>query len=171
MKIKNIIVSLFILLLLGLTAFLLSNKIQKTQQKTAVYQSIPSFQLPDINGNVITEAFLSENQTVMFIYFNPDCDLCRDEIIQIKNNASVLSKGKIIFFSELPSDTIRQFLQTIDFEPLLNTLFLTDEKAILIRKMEIMTAPTIYIYRQGQLTKRFNGPVRIETLIRYFTEK
>lgn len=171
MKIKNIIGLLFVLLLLGLTAFFLFNRIRQTQDKKEVYQSIPSFQIPDINGQIVSERLLKEYQAVMFIYFNPDCDLCRDEITQIKENESVLSRGKIVFFSEQPANSIRQFLRTIDFEPPSNMLFLPDEKAILIRKMEVMTTPTIYIYRQGQLIKRFNGPVKIKTLIHYFTEK
>ena len=169
MRTKNIISLLFVLLLLGLTVFFLFNKIQKTQLKKEVYSSIPSFQILDINGAIIKEASLQEYRTVMFLYFNPDCDLCRDEIIQIKKNKSAFSQGKIVFFSESPADSIRRFLQTIDFEPLPNMLFLPDENAILINKMEVKTAPTIYIYRQGQLFKRFNGPVKIETLIQYLT--
>jgi thiol-disulfide isomerase/thioredoxin len=171
MKTKNIIGLLFVLLLLGLTVFFLFNKIQQTQQKKEAYHSIPGFRIPDINGHIITESPLQEYRTIMFLYFNPDCDLCRDEMIQIKENEQALSQGKIIFFSESPADSIRQFLQTIDFEPLSNMLFLPDENAILINKMEVRGTPTVYIYREGQLFKRFDGPVKIETLIHYFTEK
>jgi len=62
-------------------------------------------------------------------------------------------------------------LQTIDFEPDSNMFFLSDEKATLVRKMEANTTPTIYIYWQGKLFKRFNGPVKVETLIRYFIKE
>jgi len=171
MKIKIIIGLFIVLLLLGLTVFFLFNKIQKTQYKKESYQSIPSFQITDINGHIVTEAILQDSQTVMFMYFNPDCDLCRKEIIGIKENESVLSQGQIIFFSESPADSIQQFLRTIDLEPLPNMLFLPDENAILVNKMEVKTTPTIYIYRQGRLFKRFDGPVKIETLIHYFAEK
>jgi len=171
MKIKIITGLFVVLLLLGLTVFFLFIKIQKTQHKKEVYQSIPTFQISDINGQIVTEAFLQDSRIVMFVYFNPDCDLCRDEIIQIKENESALSQGKIIFFSESYSDSIQQFLRTIDFKPPSNMLFLSDEKALLIRKMNVMTNPTIYIYRQGQLIKRFNGPAKTETLIHYITEQ
>ena len=171
MKKKTVIVFIFVLLLLGLSSLLLFDTIQRTQQKKEVYQSIPSFQISDINGFIITEALLQEYRTVMFIYFNPDCDLCRDEMIQIKENESALSQGKIVFFSLLPADSIRQFLQTIEFEPTQNMLFLLDEKATLVSEMEVRATPTVYIYRKGQLIKRFDGPVKIETLINYFAEE
>jgi len=55
------------------------NKIQKKQQTKEIYQSIPSFQIPDINGRIVSEDLLKNFRTVMFLYFNPDCDLCREE--------------------------------------------------------------------------------------------
>jgi len=171
MKTKSIFIVFFILLLLGLSAFFLFHKIQLTQQKKTCYNFIPDFQLPDINGNTITSRLLEKNGTIMFLFFNPDCDLCRDEMIQIKENKAALSQGEIIFFSILPADSILQFLQAIDFEPASNMIFISDEKVTLVRKMEANTTPTIYIYRQGKLVKRFNGPVKIETLIHYFTKE
>jgi len=170
MKKKNIIIFILISFLLGLPFILVNNKNKKNQQNKEVYQSIPLFQIHDINGNIITEALLRDYKTVMFIYFNPDCDLCVDEIKQIKENESSFTRGKIIFFSDLPADEIQQFLQKIDFIPTQNILFLSDEKKILINKMEVKSSPTVYIYRDNQLIKRFDGVVKIETLIQYFTE-
>jgi len=169
MKIKNIVSLLFILLLLGLTAFFLFNKVHQTQYKKEVYFSIPSFQIKDINGAIIKDTSLQDYQAVMFLYFNPDCDLCRNEIIQIKENESIFLQGKIVFFSESPADSIQQFLRTINLEPPPNMLFLPDENAVLVNKMEVKTTPTIYIYRQGHLFKRFDGPVKVETLIKYLS--
>ena len=171
MKTKSIFIVFFILLLLGLSAFFLFHKIQLTQQKKTCYNFIPDFQLPDINGNTITSRLLEKNGTIMFLFFNPDCDLCRVEILQIKENESALSQGKIVFFSEAPADSIKQFLQIVDFNPGQNMVFLSDKQATLINKMEVNTTPTIFIYQSGQLYKRFNGPVKIETLIHYFTKE
>jgi len=171
MKTKSIFVLFSILLLLGLTALFLFNKIRQTQQKKEIYHSIPSFHIPDINGNIVTDTLLQEYRTVMFIYFNPDCESCREEMMQIKENKSTLLQGKIVFFSILPADSIRQFLQTIDFEPNPNMLFLSDENITLLSKMDVKSSPSVYIYRHGQLAKCFNGPVKIETLTHYFTEE
>lgn len=171
MKKRNIVVSIFILLLLGLTVLSLFNKIQQSEQKKEVFQSIPEFQIPDINDRIVSDEILKESRIVMFIYFDPDCESCREEIKQIREDKSSLSQGQLIFFSGLSADSIRQFLRTIDFVPPTNMLFLPDEKAILIRKMDVRTTPTIFIYREGQLIKRYEGPVKIETLISYFTEQ
>ena len=171
MKTKNGFVWALVLLLLGLSAFLLFDKIQKTDQKKAVYQSIPEFQLPDMNGNIVTSVSLQKHRTVIFLFFNPDCDLCREEMIQIQTHQAALAQGQMVFFSTSPADTIQHFLQAIRFEPAPSSLFLSDEKEVLTNRMAVKMAPTIYIYRQGLLIKRFDGPVKIETLIRYLSEE
>jgi peroxiredoxin len=170
MKRKKCLIFLFILLLLGISGFCLFYKVQKTQQKKELYQAIPGFQLPDINGNTATDASLQKYQTILFLFFNPDCDLCREEMEQIKLHQDAFASGEIVFFSTLPVDTIQRFLREIDFVPTLNMLFLSDEKEILVNKMEVRTSPTAYIYRKGQLYKRFDSPVKIETLIKYLSE-
>ena len=171
MKIKNVIISVFVLLFLGLSTFFLFNKIQQTQQKKDSYHRIPNFQLPDITGNSITDAFLQKHKAVMFLFFNPDCNSCIEELIQIKDNQTSLSKGQMVFVSTLPVDTIQHFLQKMDFVPAKNMLFLSDEKAMLNNKMEVRTSPTVYIYKKGLLTKRFEGQVKIETIISYLSEE
>jgi peroxiredoxin len=171
MKRKNCLIFLLILLLLGISAFCLFYKVQKTQQKKELYLAIPSFQLPDIDNNIITDASLKKYQTILFLFFNPDCDLCREEMEEIKLHQEAFTSGKIVFFSSLPVDIIQSFLHETGFVPTRNMLFLSDEKEILVNKMEVKTSPTVYIYRKGQLHKRFDGPVKIETLIKYLSEK
>ncbi len=171
MKTKNVIVFFSVLLLLGLSAFFLFNKIQQIQQKKEAYHFIPKFRLPDITNTFITDAFLREHKVVMFLFFNPDCDLCIEELIQIKDNQTSLLKGQVIFVSTLPINTIQDFLRKMNFIPAENMLFLSDEKEILANKMEVKTFPTIYIYKKGLLTKRFDGPVKIETIIDYLSKE
>ncbi|GHT02550.1 hypothetical protein FACS189440_05590 [Bacteroidia bacterium] len=147
------------------------NKIQDTQQKKNAYSDIPAFQLPDIDGNVITESSLQKNKSTLFLFFNPDCELCREEIKQIKTNQEAFKSFQIVFFTDLPAESIKFFLTEITFEPSFNMFFLIDEKEKLITKMEVKGTPESYIYNQnGKLIKRFNGPVKIETLIKYLSE-
>jgi peroxiredoxin len=171
MKIKVILILVAVLLTVVLSVFFLSNKIHQTQQKKAVYNTLPIFQLPDINGKMITESDLQSNKPVLFLYFNPDCELCREEFIQIKFNQDAFRNFQIVFFSSTFPNTIIQFLHEIDFIPTPNMLFLIDDREELADKMEVKTSPASYIYQQGKLVKRFDGSVKIETLISYLSNK
>ncbi|GHT40897.1 hypothetical protein FACS189437_07130 [Bacteroidia bacterium] len=171
MKRKNIFVILFILLVLGFSCFLMYNKVRDTQQKKNAYSDIPAFQLPDVYGNVLTEASIQKNKPTLFLFFDPGCELCHSEFNQINANQKSLSQSQLIFFSTLPADSIQRFLENIAFIPASNMYFLVDENEKLVNLMEIHGPPTAIIYdKNGKLLKRFNGPVKIETLIKYLSE-
>ena len=172
MKAKNGIILFFMVLLLASSVYFLSHQVQKIKQKKEYYSDIPAFQLPDINGNVITEADLQKNIPTLFLSFNPDCELCREEMKQIQLHQDAFSFYQIVFFSNTPDIEMNSFINEIHFLFRSNMFFLIDEDEILTKKMEVKTAPSSYIYNsQGQLIKRFDGPVKIETLIRYLTEE
>ena len=168
MKMKSIIAILFLVVIIGLSVFFLFEKVRQKEQKQEVYLSIPEFQLLDIYGNRITNKNLKQ-ETVMFLFFNPDCDLCEEEIRQIQVYQADFSQSQIVFFSPVSTNVILRFLQKINFTPTQNILFLSDENEFLTDKMDVKTTPAVYIYRKGKLIKRFDGSVKIETLIRYLS--
>jgi len=115
---------------------------------------------------------LQKNIPTLFLSFNPDCELCREEMKQIQLHQDAFSFYQIVFFSNTPDIEMNSFINEIHFLFRSNMFFLIDEDEILTKKMEVKTAPSSYIYNsQGQLIKRFDGPVKIETLIRYLTEE
>ena len=81
MKTKSIIVLSFLVVIVGLSVFFLSKKIQQKEQQKEVYHSIPEFQLLDIYGNCITNESLNQ-EMILFLFFNPDCDLCREPVLR-----------------------------------------------------------------------------------------
>ena len=170
MTIKRVVLLVFIFSLLGLSGYFLSDKILKRQKKKEAYSSIPDFQLLDIQGNRISGKSLKKHSFVMFVYFCPDCDLCVNELTEISLHQSALETGQMVFFSSLSSDSTSRFLKEIDFVPASNMLFLSDEKESLCSQLEVRMSPSIYFYRKGKLHKRFEGSVKIETIIQFFSE-
>ena len=168
---KKILISFAFLLIGALSIFFIYQTFQKTNKKKEAVQSIPSFSLLDIDGNRITEKTLKKNTPVLFLFFNTECDLCHTELNDINSNQNALSDCQIIFFSVEPADSIQNFLESISFNRTHNMFFLVDKKEELIETMDIQATPTAVIYgRNGMLQKRFNGPVKIETLINYLSE-
>ena len=145
--------------------------VQETEKKKEKYQSIPSFSLLNIEGERITEKVLRKNTPVLFLFFDQECDLCHTELNDINSHQNDLSECQMIFFSTQSADSIRSFLEQISFNQVSNMFFLVDENEELIETMEIQATPTAIIYdKNGVLLKRFNGPVKIETLINYLSK-
>ncbi|MDR3219165.1 MAG: redoxin family protein [Dysgonamonadaceae bacterium] len=170
-KRKKILVSSVLLLIVVFSILILFQTVLKNKQKEEAYKSIPPFSLSDIDGNQITAKTLKKNTSILFLFFNTECELCHSELDRINTNQKYLNECQMIFFSMQQADTIRNFLKNIEFDRTSNMFFLVDEKAELIKTMEIQSTPTAIIYdKNGNLSKRFNGPAKVETLIKYLSE-
>lgn len=164
---KKIII-LIILIGIITISFLVLNTDNKRDQRKDVYSHIPIFSLHDINGRLVTSSDLSKSKSVIFIFFDPGCHLCKEEIMEITILDKQFSNCYIVFFSLLPAETIQEFLVEIGFTPEENIFFLVDEDLLLFSKMEIRSSPTTCIYnKNGDLIKRFDGPVKTSTLVKY----
>jgi len=173
MKSKNIIILLVIVCVFFISVAFLYKTVQVAKQREIMQQSFPVFSLSDLHGGIFTQDSLKRNRSVLFLFFDPDCETCHSEFKQIKlnQNAFANSNSQIIFFSTQPADTIIHFLNRIAFEPSSNMIFLADDKAELLKIMEIKGPPTSLIYNKtGTLIKRFDGPVKVEPLIKYLSE-
>jgi len=168
---RKMLISFTLLLIGAFSIFFIYQTLQKTNKKKEAQQYVPSFSLLDIEGDRMTEKTLKKNTPVLFLFFNTECDLCHTELNDINSYQNDLSECQMIFFSTQPADSIRSFLDQISFNQTPNMFFLVDENEELIETMGIQVMPTAIIYdRNGMLRKRFNGPVKIETLINYLSE-
>jgi peroxiredoxin len=143
---KHLFVSVALLAIVILSILFLSQTIRKRNQKKEEYQSIPSFSLLNLEGNTITGNALKKNTNTLFLFFDPECDLCHSELKEINAHSDVLNKCQMIFFSTQPVALVVDFLENIAFKKTPNMFFLIDEKAELIQTMEIQGQPTAIIY-------------------------
>ncbi|GHU81347.1 hypothetical protein FACS1894145_8280 [Bacteroidia bacterium] len=127
--------------------------------------------MPDINGQLITEKSLQKQTPTLFLFFDSGCELCHEELKQINENREQLQKGQIVFFSTETTEKIQDFLNSIAFHRQPNQFFLVDTNEELVKTMEIKGTPTAIIYdKDGKQIKRFNGPITVETLLKYLFE-
>jgi thioredoxin-related protein len=172
MKYKKIGILFLLQSLLGISIYLFYCKVQQTEHKKELYKSVPVFQLRELSGAVVTKSSLQEDKSTLFLFFDPECDLCKEEFVQINSHKEALSGSQIVFFSVQPEDSIKNFLNRIAFNRSSNMFILSDKNAELLKTMNIQGPPTSLIYdKKGNLIKRFDGPVKIETLIKYLSEE
>jgi protein-disulfide isomerase len=168
---KKLVVSLLIMVIIAFSVFLLYNKVVAKQQLKENYGIMPSFQLTDLQGKLITKDSLKADTSTLFLFFDPECEHCKEEFEQINDYRDFLSDCQMVFVSTLPEKTIAEFLQQIDFQILENMFVLRDKNAELAGKMDIKSIPSVLIYNKDrQLVKRYAGQVKAETLIKYLSE-
>jgi hypothetical protein len=168
---KKIIISLVVLLVLGLSVFLLYKTVQEKQIIKDVYNTIPEFKISDLQGNIFTDKSVNNNKSTLFLFFDTECENCREEFEQIKKYRDSLPDCNMVFVSILPENNVLKFVREIDFQPTENMIFLIDTQAELLYKMDVKVMPTALIYnKECKLVKRYAGQVKVVTLIKYLSE-
>ena len=167
MKAKQIIGLIGILLFFIASVWMMHVVTSGVQKKKNQYATLPSFRLPDLNGAMITDTSIDRDKATLFYFFDPECNLCHTTIEKLKNRQEDFSGMQILLVTLISKEKVREFLDEIDFTLPENTKIILDENAELITLMDVKGPPTSLIYKDAKLIKRFDGPVKIETLIKY----
>jgi len=167
MKAKHIIALAGILLFFAGSVFVLHKVSSALQQKEEQYATFPVFSLPDIDGNIVSDVSIDRNKATVFYFFDPDCSFCVVTLDSLRIRHLDFFDHQIMLITILSEEKIKEFIEKMDFMPQKNIKILFDENAALISLMDIKGAPTSLIYKDGILAKRFDGPVTVETLIKY----
>jgi len=167
MKAKHILLLTGILLFFAGSVFVLHKLSTALQEKKNQYAILPAFRLPALNEEIVSDTTIDRHKVTVFYFFDPDCSLCHAMLEQMKTRQEAFAGSQILLVTLLPEEKIKDFLAEIDFSLPENIKILLDEDADLMSLMEIKGIPASLIYRDAILIKRFDGPVTIETLIKY----
>ncbi|MDR1542798.1 MAG: redoxin domain-containing protein [Prevotellaceae bacterium] len=169
---KKIIIVLVLFSAVCTIVYFLKKSEQRLQKIQEISQKIPVFSLPDINGKIVSNDTLRKNTATLFLFFEPECDNCRYEFEQINLQKNAFADYQIVFFTNQSAEIVKQFLADVNFIVTENMFFVADTNNDLINKMEVKASPAVYIYNKKEnLTKKFNGIVKTETLLKYLSEK
>jgi len=165
---KKSIILIALLLLIALSLFFVFKTNSARNERRANFTQIPVFALPNINGDTITERNLRKNVPTLFVFFEPGgCGSCDVVMRGINSRKADFSAFQLVFFSPLPSEFIREYLDEIEFSLAANMFFLADERAELLTLMDVKSSPTVFVYNSdGVLTGEFRGFVKMETLLK-----
>lgn len=164
---KKLIILISLLLLIALSLFFVLKTNSTRNERRANFTQIPVFALSDINGEIITEQSLRKNVPTLFVFFEPGgCGSCDMVMRGINSRKADFSDFQLVFFSPLPPEFIREYLDEIEFILAENMFFLADKRAELLNLMDVKSSPTVFVYNsEGILTREFRGFVNMETLL------
>ena len=104
-------------------------------------------------------------KTILF-FFQPDCDHCQRETVQIQENLYAFRDYKVYFITNAGMPELTKFAQEykIAFEP--NFTFAQATIENILNTVGPMASPSLFIYSdKGRLVKAFKGETPIEQIL------
>ena len=105
---------------------------------------------------------------VVLIFFQPDCDHCQREALQVAQNITAFKNATLYFISSDAAEKIERFSKEYNLYGKGNIFFGNTSTESVLRNFGPIATPSIYIYSDDQrLIKAFNGEVAISEVFRY----
>lgn len=139
--------------------------VQKKEVSPAPLQNdLPGFQLITTNGQPIFAKTLS-GKTII-ILFQPDCDHCQREAIQIQENLEAFKSYQLYFVSDVTDQELIAFAHTYKLDDQPNIHFATTTADQIISNFGPLDTPSLFIYsQQGKLVHKFIGETDISKIV------
>ena len=152
-------------LFIHLIVFACSSKTEeRSDVETPQANDYPDLVLKFQNGEEVSTKRL-EGKNV-FVLFQPDCDHCQQEAINIEQHLKEFKDYTLYFISSSSMDQITAFAQNFKLDKRDNVKFAwTTTEGVLNHYGPIQT-PSVYIYSSGKLKQSFNGQTEIDTILR-----
>ena len=142
-----------------------ADKATTEQRGTSVQSDLPLMPVELIDGTNISMKDVSGK--MVLILFQPDCDHCQREAVDIRKNLIAFDGYRLYFISSHPLEVIKQFAVDYDLLTQPDIYFGRTTVEGVLSNFGAISAPSVYIFNeQGKMTAKFNGEVAIDTLVK-----
>lgn len=105
---------------------------------------------------------------IILILFQPDCDHCQREAVQIRENLEAFKDYKLYFISSATLPEIEKFAADYELTDKDGVYFARTAAENVIGSFGPIEAPSLYLYSaEGKLVQSFNGEVDISVVLKY----
>jgi hypothetical protein len=138
-------------------------EVESVAQVATQVNEYPDITLRLSDGSEVRAKELKGNN--LFVMFQPDCDHCQEEAVQIEQRLEEFKDYKLYFISSAPMEHITAFARNFRLHDRPNVTFAwTATEGVLTYYGPIQT-PSVYIYSNGQLRQAFNGQTDIGKIL------
>lgn len=128
-----------------------------------VPSQLPMMSLTRLDGSRLMAKDL-KGKTVL-VLFQPDCDHCQREAVQIRENLEAFEDYTIYFVSDAALPQLDQFAQAYDLAGKNNVHFAQASVNDIIHTLGPVEAPSVFVYsEEGRLVDSFIGETPIEEI-------
>jgi cytochrome oxidase Cu insertion factor (SCO1/SenC/PrrC family) len=139
-------------------------KDETTTAAAPVVNEYPDLILTLTSGKKISTKTLKGDNII--ILFQPDCDHCQHEAVEIEQRLEEFKDYTLYFISSSPLEQIVAFAKNFKLNDKDNVKFaLTTNEGVLTYYGPVPT-PSIYLYSEGKLRTSFNGQTDVENIIK-----
>lgn len=120
-------------------------------------EKMPKFTYYTLEGHKFSNKNLDENKTYLFVYFNPLCELCRNETEQIIENIDYLTDVQVVMVSPTDRKEIEQFVKDYELPKYSQIKVLHDSEDRFYIDFGAIGYPNMYIYNsKGEMVAYFD---------------
>ena len=166
---KQILKCIVYIFLIILFLFLCLNSYKRMNEKKIAEKNIQIFHdfcAFSINNNY---EFCTESlpkQPVIILFIHPECDFCRAEIRELKENQSEFHNISILLVTSALLEQTKDLYSNQNLNKFSNIQLLLDENFGISNYFDVKTIPTVFIYnRDKKLFFKHKGEIKIEFLI------
>ena len=128
-----------------------------------VKNDLPLLPLIRLDGSQLMAKDL-KGKTVL-VLFQPDCDHCQREAVQIRENLEAFDGYELYFVSDAALPQLRQFAQEYDLADKSNIYFAQCTVNDIIKTLGPVEAPSVFVYsEEGRLVNSFIGETPIDKI-------
>lgn len=173
---KRTVVKKVIIVVVVLFLFVMGVQVlKKLQHKEQVQQALailPEFSFCTLEGGSFTNAQLPQNNKIVFIYFNTECEYCFYETKDISEQLERFKATTLLLVSNEKKEAIKAFAIKQNLQDKSQVIFLQDSTYTFAKQFEANSIPYILAYdAQGKLLLRHKGQLRAEKLLQLLGEK
>jgi len=136
---------------------------EKTDGTTGEVNEYPNILLTLTTGEEVGAKTLQGKN--VFMLFQPDCDHCQEEAVQIEQRLEEFDGYVIYFISSSPIEQITAFADNFNLNDKKNVQFAQSSTEGVLKHYGPIQTPSVYIYSAGKLKKSFNGQTDIENIL------
>jgi thioredoxin-related protein len=155
--------------LLLLFSLIIATRCSQAQNKPNI-ENIPPFHILKTDSTYFTPANLKKNQSVMIIYFSPDCSHCQHLMYEMKPKMKQFGNTQIVMVTFMEPSmliAVKNFYRDFDLAKYPNVTVGTEGHTYVVQRYyQVKTTPYIAIYnRNGKLVKAFDKVPSMDQLI------
>jgi peroxiredoxin len=142
----------------------------KSETADSVYpqqqvNQLPVMMMVDKDQNT-TDANKLKGKNIIILFF-PDCDHCQREATEIAERIKSFDGYTLFFLSINPFDEILKFSEKYKLSNFSNVKFVQTTGDAVYNNFGSVPTPSMYIYDNGKLVKKFNGETKVDEIVRY----
>ena len=167
---KRILKLTLLVVVIGVIFILVYKVISRTREINAIankVKTIPAFSFTALDNQQFTRENLNLNMSIVFLYFNSECDFCQLEAAKISDAINDFKDVQLVFVSTEPIAKIKLFSEQYKLNNQENIVFLNDSNDDFYNLFNATSIPFILIYDKNQTLKKiYKGQLTVKSILK-----